>query len=275
MKYIAHTILAVILITFVGSCKHENKDRDADKPSQIERRAADSIPMRPADKNRGLSKPSKVPELAMNRNSMAKEYYSQAPPLWLKLGNPVSTHANEDKGSIRWLFKSGTSMKELFVGRQKVTSIASGAIELPDSLSRSVLMYALVNPDKTRAIISKGGTTISAGVYAIRDGKVVEDSSEDIPVINFDDERRWNINWESWISNEEIVGTINEEDVSGDMIVRTGLYLYDTSKKELRQIEIPKQEGQIQDPGIGIVAAAPNALLVTNGGKEQVLIIEK
>jgi hypothetical protein len=71
------------------------------------------------------------------------------------------------------------------------------------------------------------------------------------------------------MSDTKLVGLMSEETIDEQGPVRTALYTYDVTTKELRQVALPAPvlDAYMKgSPEIQILATAPNALFVKVGG---------
>jgi|GEM_PF-3141304 len=278
MKHIFSIALTLVSAMWLGSCDRPKTSTSSDT-EQPQKRESNAIPAQDAshEDQRRRIETDDANNWAMNKNTEMRAFYSQPPPPWLRIGKPVSSHIGGETGSIQWTRKTGAEMKQHFGDKQRVAAIASGTVKLPISLSDRALSYTIVNNNRSRAVIAKSGYHLSADVYKIKDGLVIEDSAQEIPVINFDDDRRWHITWQTWFSESTLVGVMEEEDLNEEGPTRVALYLYETEKRELRRVEIPETIKPAPGEGIAIVAASSNALLITIGihAKEHLLSLER
>ena len=274
MKRFRVTIIATITALHFASCERPNTSNEPKNQRRHDREQSTvdrTDPYSDMQRQGGNSEDTK--NWAMNMNTEMLDFYSQPPPPWLKIGRGVIARITSDDTSLQWTRKIGTSMQEVFSEKKRVSSIASGMIKLPKSLSEISLTYAMVNDRHSRALIGKSGNFPSADVYDIKDGFVIEESRQEVPVINFDDQRRWHISWKSWISDSMIVGIMDEPDLRGEGPVREAIYLYDTNKRELQHVKMPDgatfKAGNVR----AILAVAPDFLLMEMNGKAQVIQI--
>ena len=277
MKVSVTSASALVVLICLGSCDRlKTTGESGNETPRKHESAAKFPPSQPyGDQQRGGESRDQE-KWAMNKNAEMRAFYSQPPPPWLNIGKPVTTHIGSRTDPVKWTRRMGSSMKENFSDRKRVTTIASGKVRLPEVLSDIPLRCAMVNDAATRALISKYEYHLTADVYDIKDGIVVASSIQPVPVINFDDDRRWHISWESWIDESTIVGMMEEEDPKGEGPVRVAIYLYNTSKRELRRVVAPEALKPGRGEGIAIAAVAPDALLIATGipEKKHVLLIE-
>ena len=274
MNRINAITLATITAVYFTSCDRPKAPNESKSKGPHDREQSTApLTEQHSNKNQQLGNSEDTNNWAMNMNAEMHNFYSQPPPPWLKIGKAVTTRIASDTTSIQWTRKIGTTMQEVFSEKKKVYSIASGKVNLPKSLSGISLTSAMVNDRYSRALICKSGYQLSADVYDIKEGLVIEESRQEVPVINFDDQRRWHISWKSWISDSMIVGIMDEPDLRGEGPVREAIYLYDTNKRELQHVKMP--DGATFKAGnvMAILAVAPDFLLMEMNGKAQVIQI--
>ena len=211
-----------------------------------------------------------TPGLAMNRNAETREILAQKPPAWLTIGKPVTSTLREES-DIEWPNPPGGMGKESFGDSQKISSLAGGRVLVPDSFASKTWAYSILHPKGNLTVVAESGSYNLPRLYRIEGGQLEENSAQEIPAINFDDKRRWFIEWESWLTDSEILGTVNEDDFSGHVTVRTVFYIYNVDSRELRRIETPVSWGRGSDSSVTIDAVSPDALRVIEDGKTQVI----
>src|SRR5690606_33474724 len=134
---------------------------------------------------------------------------------------------------------------------------------------------ASFDPNHGRLLLVPLEQTEPASLFRIEDGKILEDSREEVPSINYDDKRRWFIQWENWISDSEMVGVLNEEDISGHTITRSVIYLYDMDTRELRRVDLPYGFITGNDPSIEIVSVSQDSLILNTTDGEKIVSLKK
>ena len=278
MKVSITSASLLVVVTCLWSCERSKTTRVLGNESPRKHESTNKFPPRQPHEDQQRGGESRNEEnWAMNRNAEMRAFYSQPPPPWLKIGKPITARIGSGTDPVKWTRRIGSSMKENFSDRKRVTMISSGKVRLPEVLSDIPLRCAMVNDPASRALICKSGYNFTADAYDIKDGLVVASSAQPVPVINFDDDQRWHISWESWMDEATIVGVIEEEDTNGEGPVRTAIYLYDTDKRELRRVIVPEALKPGRGEGMAIAAVAPDALLVAIGipAKRHVLFIDK
>lgn len=212
------------------------------------------------------------PGLAMNRNADIRDLLTRPKPDWLVLGPPVATSVlpEEDRSAS---LRAAAASKVSFAAGQQIKS--AGAVSLPEGISGKEWASAILNPDGTRLLMVPLEMTVAPTLFKVEGNSAVETGKEEIPVVNFDDSRRWFIQWESWASDSELVGVLNEEDFSGHVTVRVGIYLYDVDSKTLRRVELPPEITSAEDPMIEIVAVSSDVLVINTREGEQIVSLGK
>ncbi len=166
MKHIFSIALTLVAAMWLGSCDRPKTSTSSDT-EQARKRESNTAPAQDAshqDQRRRIET-NDAKNWAMNKNTEMRAFYSQPPPPWLRVGNPVSSHIGGEAGSIQWTRRTGAEMKQRYSDKQRVAAIASGTVKLPISLSDLALSYAIVNGNRSRAVIAKSGYHLSADVY--------------------------------------------------------------------------------------------------------------
>lgn len=208
----------------------------------------------------------------MNRNAVIHGILTQAKPDWLSIGPSLSVTMSPDM-NLHSGWKRLEASKFTFSAGGTIGGI--GELELPETLAATAWSAASPDPGGERLLMVPLEMTEPAALFRIEAGRVVPDSMEEVPSINYDDKRRWFIQWETWISDSEIVGVFNEEDVAGHTVTRSGLYLYDVDSRELKRVDLPYGFIDGSDPAIGILAASPEGLLIQTADGEKAVVFKR
>lgn len=218
----------------------------------------------------------------MNLNPEYRAQMTQPPPPWLKIGQPAPARLGGDPKNIEWK-RFGTidqtKHKDIFIkspripSREPITKHVNGDVTIknyepgmivvPNPLGdRAKGTSALVNDSRTLGLVC-------SQVYDITEQSLALKSGRPVPELNYDDARRSQISWETWMSDTKLVGLMNEETIDEQGPVRTALYTYDVTTKELQQVALPDpvMDAYMKgSPEIQILAIATNALFVKVGG---------
>jgi hypothetical protein len=246
------------------------------------------VPRHPAD--------TEPPERwRMNLNPEYRAQMTLPPPPWLKIGKPAPARLGGDPKNIEWKRFGSIDQarhKDIFLksprlpssepiskrvnGDATIKHYGPGMIVVPNPLGdRARGTSALVNDSRTMALVC-------SQVYDITGQSLALESGRPVPELNYDDARRSQILWETWMSDTKLVGLMSEETIDEQGPVRSALYTYDVTTKELQQVVLPDPVMDVYMKGfpeIQILATAPNALLIKvgggydNGGKDFVLLL--
>lgn len=212
-----------------------------------------------------------TPGLAMDRSPELQKVLMAMPPDWLTIGENVKATFQKGKSDdLDWVITSRTS----YVGEtsRKITVNRNDLI-VPQP-PKSGWLRAMVSPNENRIILFPRDHLDGVQLFNIVEGQIVEDSSQSIPIINYDDSRRWTIGWDRFLSDSIIVGIMGEEDFSGHINVRSSIYTYDIENKILRRVDIPDSLKETFNQGISIQAASESSILVSSNDGDYTITIK-
>lgn len=268
MNFLTYSIIGVFAVGFLSHCKPKDSSDTSESLSDENLPARNekiSVSGSNASGQEGKNYKD-TPGFAMNRNDITHSLLTQLKPDWLVIGSPVVAEAPASKDEIpNWKGLERASLTKS--SPDIVTEV--GGLKLPDALAATQWSAASFNADQNHLLMVPLEMTEPAYLFKVKDGEILVDSREEVPSINYDDKRRWFIQWETWISDSEIVGVFNEEDISGHVVTRSGIYLYNVDSRELRAVDLPYGFISGYDPSMEIVGVSPDGLLIktTDGEK--------
>ncbi len=273
MKSVSYSIIAVASVGILSNCKpKETSDKSGEGTSQGTAAATRETPAPRRDTSDREENHKDMRGFAMNRNDITRSLLTRDKPDWLSIGSPAFTESLADR-------RGGANWKN--IGESKVTFSAGanlikvGEMDLPASLATMKWSAGSFDSQHGRLLMVPLEMTEPAYLFKVENGKILEDSREEIPSINYDDKRRWFIQWETWISDSEIVGVINEEDLSGHTVTRSGLYLYNVDTRELTRVDLPYGFISGEDPSIEVVAVSPDGFVINTTDGEKVVSLKR
>lgn len=215
--------------------------------------------------------PSDSPKFAMNRNAETRAQLTPPKPDGLILLKPLSPSLS--------MGRTGESpVREISGLRIELSPDRSpeelGTIKVPPSVASSRWREAAISPDGSRVLMNPEDMAKPPSLFNVEDGALDDQSIEVIPNVNFDESRRWFIHWQGWLSNSKLFGVVNEDDVTGHLTVRSGLYLYDVTTRELQRVDLPTGTILGGDTFLEVIAVSDKAVIVNTSDGEKTLMLK-
>jgi hypothetical protein len=258
MKTLLFAIACAFLVTLV-SCRNETEESEA-----------------MTDDSQGHSTRSSKAErenYAANREARsgrAKDNINDLPdslmatlnspmPEWLKIGESISTQSTEV--STPELASSGHFQRGPF-GSRDVLDIDGKQLNLNDTWKQ--VSWVSINPSRSRIALQLANESQIREVDS--EGNVSSEAS-DLPMINYDAERRWFFGSWQWISDNELIAPMNIQSTDGYSVVSSNLYLFNANNKTLSQVSISTKNNYIEEGGIEVRVVSNRKVLLDIGGE--------
>ncbi len=260
-------------LTVLLGCESERKSEDPDDGKSTARTSARERKRgNPGSSGRSEeASPSDSPKFAMNRNAETRALLTSPKPEGLILLKALSPSLS--MGRI-----GGSQVRESFGKRIELSPDRSpgemGTIKLPPSIASARWREAIISPGGSRVLMNPEDMVKPPSLYKVQDGALDDRTVEEIPNVNFDESRRWFIQWEGWLSDSKMFGVLNEDDITGHLTVRTSLYLYDVDAKELQRVDLPTGTMPVGDTFLEVVAVSDDAIVVNTAEGEKTLSLK-
>jgi hypothetical protein len=123
------------------------------------------------------------------------------------------------------------------------------------------------SPSKSKAIMD--GNYGSVSLFSFENGLLDPTTIQAVPSVNYDDERRWFIRWEAFLSDTLLVGTMEDDHELEESELRSMvLYLYDTDRRSLRRVHLPREVVSNETLSYSIAGYSDRAILFRDGDGE-------
>jgi hypothetical protein len=198
-------------------------------------RSSDSRPPRDIDENQD------------HRSKEMKAFLNSPPPQWLKLGSSIRPEAVDTPPELEKVKSRSVAPN----GRFREIVIDGVNLKLP--ILASVMTWVAVSPDSKRVVLERGEI---CEVRDVEPDGVVSDSGIPLPELNFESDRRWMLTRWSWISDTELVTSLNRPTADGDSIAESKLYYYNLGTRNLREVDLPGKLKDQNDPYLEVLGNA-------------------